>query len=111
MAGIGACPGRDEHILTPVTKVHEVLGHTPKPISAHVRHGAIGVVDDHAYIGILVGLQNQDTVGSNASMTVTQGSDQFGAERMGVLAIIQKDKIVSQTLVFCELVHAATLSP
>ena len=77
-------------------------GDTTRPVAAHFRFAAVGVIVAHREIGGLGRLDQQDPVRTNAKATMTDSGNGFRIGREISLAIVGNDKIVARSAHFVE---------
>jgi hypothetical protein len=85
--------------------VGNVSGKAANAVTAHFGLGTIGVKNPHGVVGVaLTGQHKNDAIRANAKVAIAQGRGLGGGEqRFGLIAIVDHDEIVAETLIFIEL--------
>jgi len=75
----------------------EVEGCATQSVAAHFGSGSVGIEDDHPAIGAWVRGEEEDAIGTDAVVAVTQGDDL--GRREGLVGF-DENEVVSQAVVF-----------
>jgi len=95
--------GLDLHVGGGGAQLVGEAGDAPRPVSAKVGFGPVGIEKAHAEISHVGGLNQEEAFGSDAPVAVAKAGDEVGilaGEQQ--LAVIQKDEVVTGTVHFPE---------